>query len=88
LIWVDNCFSLLFKRFFVIFFELFLSSLNDIFINFLDDLLFLKRVFDVIDLMSWDVLDVIEISINDMFLFAEDDLSSSLILCRSFNHSA
>jgi hypothetical protein len=87
--WIDISFFLFFlKKCLVDFFEIFLSNLNDTLINFLNDLLFLKRVFDVIDLVNWDVLDIFEISINDMFFSAENDLSSSLTLRWSFNHSA
>ncbi len=65
-------FSLFFlKRFFVDSFEIFLSSLNDIFINFLNDFLFLEEIFEVIDWINCDVLDVLKIS------SAEKDLNCS-----------
>jgi hypothetical protein len=48
-----------------------LSSLNDIFINFLNDFLFLEEIFEVIDWINCDVLDVLKIS------SAEKDLNCS-----------
>ncbi len=69
--WIDICFSLFFKKLFFVFFELFLDNLNDIFINSLDDFLFLDDAFDVINAMNWDVLDVSVSSSTD------DDLNCS-----------
>jgi hypothetical protein len=82
-IWADNCFSLFFEKIFAVFFELFLYNLNDIFINFLDDSLFLKRVSEVVDRVDCDVL---EISIK--FSFTDEDLNCSYFFLRFFNHSA
>jgi hypothetical protein len=83
LIWVNNFLSLFFfKESFDVFFEIFLSSLNETRINFLENLLFLDDVFDVTDLMSWDVLDVSASS------FTDDDLNCSKIFLRFFSHFA
>jgi hypothetical protein len=58
-IWVNISFSLFFfKICFVDFFEIFLSNLNDILINFLDDFLFLNKVLDVVNLINWNVRDI------------------------------
>jgi hypothetical protein len=71
------------KKCLIDFFEIFLSNLNDTLISFLDDLLFLNEISDVIDLIDWDVLDVsIEFSLTD------EDLNCSYSFLRFFNHSA
>jgi hypothetical protein len=70
--WAIDYFSLFFRKKIwadCIFDDKFFDNLNDILISFLNDLLFLKNVFEIVDLMNWDVLDVFEISINDLFFF-------------------
>jgi hypothetical protein len=61
----------LLKKFLISSFEIFLNSLNDIFINLLVDSLFLEEIFEVIDRVDCDVLDVLKIS------SAEKDLNCS-----------
>jgi hypothetical protein len=86
--WIDNYFFLLFKRLFAVFFELFLDNLNDIFINSLNDFLFLDDAFEVINLINWNVRSVFEIRTSDTFLFVENDLFFFCVLRRFFNHFA
>jgi hypothetical protein len=65
-IWADISFSLFFlKNFLVGSFEIFLSNLNDILINFLDESLFLNEISSVVDLIDCDVLDVSAIAFTD-----------------------
>jgi hypothetical protein len=83
LIWADKFLSLFFfTEIFDVFFEIFLSNLNETRINFLEDFLFLNDVSDVADLMNWDVLDVFA------FSFTDDDLNCSKIFLRFFSHFA
>ncbi len=63
--------------------ELFLDNLNDIFINSLNDFLFLDDVFEMINLINWDVLDVsIEFSLIDK------DLNCSYLFLLFSSHFA
>jgi hypothetical protein len=82
----DISFSLSFRRkSFDVFFEIFLSSLNETRISSLEDFLFLNDVSDVVNLIDWDVLDVLDVSASSS---ADDDLNCSKIFLRSSNHSA
>jgi hypothetical protein len=84
LIWADNSFSLFFfKKSFVDFFEIFLNSLNDTRINFLEDFLFLNDVSDVVNLIDWDVRDVWV-----RFSFANENLNCSYFFLRFSSHIA
>jgi hypothetical protein len=58
------------------------DNLNDILINFLNDLLFLNEVFEIVNLIDWDVLNI-----SLRFLFADEDLNCSYFVRRFFNHS-
>jgi hypothetical protein len=83
--WAIDYFSLFFRKKIWVdctFDEKFFDNLNDTLINSLNDLLFLKNVFEMIDLMSWDVLEIFASSSID------DDLDCSKIFLRFFNHFA
>jgi hypothetical protein len=64
------------------FFELFLSNLNDIRINSLDDFLFRDDAFEIVNRVNCDVVDVLKTSSFN------EDLNCSLIFLLLFNHSA
>ncbi len=72
--WAVDCFSLFFRKknwLDCTFDDKFFANLNDILISSLNDFLFLDDVFEVINLMNWDVLDV------SATAFIDDDLICS-----------
>jgi hypothetical protein len=58
------------------------DNLNDTLISSLNDFLFLNEIFEVVNLVDWDVSDV-----SLKFSFADEDLNCSYLVRRSFSHS-
>jgi hypothetical protein len=84
--WAIDCFSLFFRKKIWLdctFDDKFFDNLNDVLIISLNDSLFLDDVFEVINLIDWNVLDV-----SLRFSLVDEDLNCSYFFLRSFSHSA